>query len=332
MIDRRNLFKLLAVSAAGATLTACSDELPTLPEGGNQASPSDNPNLDGKQIQAVLEDLNAVLTQGDEARDSEMLASRVKDPALTMRQGFYQLAEKAEESIPTLNADPNSVTVTRGDSWPRAIVTVSQTGGEELPSVMLITQSDARAQYKLETWARLFPGESIQTIAISDGTPVVELDSSDYLLSPEEAFNAWIDRLDGGEDHGDEFEEDDFTAYYKSERSTITDAIEEAGTVTIDASAGDYPVTAVKLADESALVATAFTYDMKYERTVDRATLKIGGTPAKLMEDPEVKDEPVLVKYLCSILLTLPKKGSEEKITAIGAERVLLSVERVSSE
>lgn len=332
MIDRRNLFKLIAVSAAGASLTACSDELPTLAERGTSSSPSANPNLDGKQIQSVLDDLSTVLSQGDEARDSELLASRVKDPALTMRQGFYQLADKADEPIPALTADPNSVTVTRSDSWPRAIVTVTQTGDDELPSVMFITQSDARAQYKLENWARLFPGQSIQTIAISDGTPVVALDSSDYLLSPQEAFDAWIDRLDGGEDHEEEFEEDDFTAYYKSERSSISEAVEAAGTVTIDAHTAEYPVTAVKLADESALVATSFHYEMKYERTVDRATLKVGGTPAKLMEDPEVTDEPVVVKYLCSVLLSLPEKGTEEKITAIGAERVLLSVERVSSE
>ncbi|MDO5720317.1 MAG: hypothetical protein Q4P05_06235 [Actinomycetaceae bacterium] len=332
MNNRRVLLKFVAVLAAGASLTACADELPSLPQEGTQPSASAIPNLDGNQIQAVLDDLNTVLAQGDEALDSEILAARVKDPAIAMRSGFYQLAESADESIPALNADPNSVTVTRSDSWPRAIVTVTQTGEEELPSVMFITQSDARAQYKLENWARLFPGESIQTIAISDGTPVVGLESTDYLLTPQEALEAWIDRLNGGEEHADEFEEDDFTSYYQSERSSISEAVEAAGTVTMEAYTADYPVTAVKLADESALVATAFEYQMKYERTVDRATLKVGGTPAKLMEDPEVTDEPVVVKYLCSVLLSLPPKGSEEGITAIGAERVLQSVERVSSE
>lgn len=332
MIDRRNLIKLLAISAAGSSLVACADEVPTLPEATSTPSPSEVPNLDAQQIQNVLNDLNDVLTRADEAFDSEILAERVKDPALRMRQEFYSLAEKLEESVKPLEIDPSSVTVSQSQSWPRAIVAVTKVPEGELPSVLFITQSDARAAYKLENWARLFPGQSIQTLAVSQGTPVVPLDSPECALTPKEAFEVWISRLDGGDEYNDWYSEDDFTSYYQSERSTISEAIEAAGTVEMDAVVGDFPITSVKLANEATLVSTNFTYTVTYERTIEGATLKVGGTPAKLLDDPNVTNEPVRLTYLCSVLLSVPPKGSDDLITAVAAERVLESVERVSSE
>ncbi|MDO5728101.1 MAG: hypothetical protein Q4P71_00575 [Actinomycetaceae bacterium] len=332
MIDRRNLVKLLALSAVGTSLAGCADEVPTLPEPSDTPSPSAVPNLDAQQIQNVLDDLNNVLTQADESFDGELLAQRLKDPALRMRKGFYNLAEKLEESVKPLEIDPSSVTVSQSQTWPRVIVAVTKVPEGELPSVLFITQSDARSAYKLENWARLFPGQSIQTIAVSQGSPVIPKESDQTALSPSEAFEVWISRLDGGDEYNDWYAKDDFTSYYQSERSTIAEAIEAAGTVEMDAVVGDFPITSVKLANETALVSTNFTYTVTYSRTIEGATLKVGGTPAKLLDDPSVTDQPVRLTYLCSVLLSVPPKGSDDLIRAIAAERVLESVERVSNE
>ncbi|MDO5721581.1 MAG: hypothetical protein Q4P06_03445 [Actinomycetaceae bacterium] len=328
-MNRRQALSLMALLGTGTTaLTACQEELPELQP---TAPATAEPNLDSEQVSAVLDQLTQTLQAADEAKDAQILSERVKQPALNMRSAMYNVSAKTDSAIVPLQIDPNSVTVTERDTWPRAIVAVTKSEPEQLPAVMVVTQEDAHAPYKLETWARLFPGRSVATIAASEGSPVVEADSADYVLSPTQALTAWVGRLDGGEDHADLLGEDDFTTFYQAEAKRLNEGAEAAGKVTFQATVNDGPITGIKLADGTAIVAGSFTNAVTYEKTQERATLKVGGTAAKFLEDPQVHDEPIQITYMCTVMLSLPELGTEGKISALGAERSFTSVTRVEN-
>ncbi len=328
-MKRREAISLLATLGLGTVaLSSCKSELPQVPKATTSATPE--PNLDAEQVSSVLEDLMQVVADADKAKDAKALAKRVKQPALNMRSGLYSVAKQTESEIPALEVEPSSVTVTESDSWPRAIVALTKPQEKELPAVLVVTQADARATYQLENWVRLFPGQSVATIAVSEGSPVVEPDSAAYIMSPKEALAAWVARLDGDETNTDKLGEDDFTTFYQDEAKRLKEGSEAAGKVTCKATPGEEPITAVVLGDGTAMVSAPFSYTVTYERTEARATLKVGGTAGKLLEDgPEVLDQPVRVTYQCAVLLTVPPATEDGKVSAIGAERSLQSVVRV---
>lgn len=318
----------LALGLTSAGLAGCSEELPEPPAPETTDEVVEAPNLDAEQVKTVLEDVMAVVAQGDEARDIEVLQPRVKAPAITLKSGFYKLAEIEGTDVSGLDINADAATVTQNDSWPRAIVAPTNAGEDELPIIVFVTQDTARDDYKLENWVRLFPGETVQTVSVSEGAPVVAADDDHFMLSPQEALNAWTARLDGAKENADLFDEDEFTKNYKSERANLKEALGENGEATFKATPGS-SLTAVELVDGSALVATSISYTVTYKETNERANIKVGGTAAEYMEDPEVGESPVEVTYLSTVMLKIPPKGSEEKISAIGAERVIQSVKRL---
>jgi hypothetical protein len=319
----------LALALTGAGLTGCAEELPEVPEPVEEPSEVESPNLDSEQVDAVLEDVMAVVKEADEAKDVELLAPRVKAPATTLRSGFYNLAKKRGEDMSEFTLDTKSATVTKTDEWPRAIVVPTQPEEEELPSLVFITQDSARDDYKMQNWVRMFPGQTVQTAAVSEGTPVVPNDSEEFLLSPMDALTVWAGRLDGGEENAELLADDDFTTYYQNERKKLSDALGENGSVKFKAKPAESPLTAVELVDGSALVAGNITYTVTYERSNENANITIGGSAGELMEDPTVHEEPVQVTYLTTVVLSIPEKGSEAQIQAVGAERVIKSIKRL---
>ncbi len=311
---------ILALSTTG--LAACSSEVPQLPSTETNTSESEQPNLDEVQVTTLISEVEAALAAGDEALDESLLEPRVKDPALAMRAAMYRLAKAREEAVASLDLDETAATVTQSHTWPRAIIAPTKTIEGELPQIGFITQENARDDYKLTSWVRMFPGESLQTIAVSEGSPVVAADADSFVLSPQEALTEWTARLDDKANQPDLFADDDFTKAYKDQLK-LNDSLGENGKVTSAATPAEKPLTAVALVDGSALVAGNISFTVTYERAKDNAKIKLGGAIADLMEDPEVHDKPVEVTYLASVALIVPPKGSSELIHAIGAERIL---------
>lgn len=309
---------ILALSSV--TLAACTGDVPTIPEPETQVSGQEAPDLDAAQVEEVIAEVEKTVQAGDEALDADLLADRVKAPATTLRAAMYKLAEVRSETIPEFNLDEASATVTQSNTWPRAIIAPTTPNEDELPEIGFITQETARDSYKLHAWVRMFPGQELQTVAVSNGSPVVEADAEGFVLSPSAALTEWSARLDGNSESADLFEEDEFTSYYQSQRDSLTEALGENGKVTFAATLAEKPVTAVKLVDGSALVAGHITYTVTYERLEENAKIKLGGNIAEIMDNPEVGDKPVEVTYVLAVALNVPPEGSSEKIKAIGAE------------
>ncbi len=329
MISRRTLLTAGLVATAGALASGCARQLPVV-EPDTQTTPTPTPNLDQTRIDRILDDLTSVLTHADETRDVADLARRVASPAKELRAGLYSTSKVTSEPVMPLDIDRSTVTVSKAVAWPRAIVASTTATDDTLPALLLITQAEPRADYVLENWVRLFPGSSVQTYQISQGSDLIPEDSPEFLTTPRDAVNAWVARLDGTTTDGVPLGDDVFTTDYQSTRDKLADAAKEAGTVTYSATTADMPLTTFLLADGSALAVTALRYTVTYTRTVDRAVLRVKGTPGSFLDDDgKVGDQPVEVRYLVSVAIRIPPATSSGLIQAIGAERSLQSVARV---
>lgn len=329
-MKRRQALAFFAFTALAASLSACSSEAPKVAKVTKKVS-EETPNLDADQIRSVLNELTKVLSKADQAKNANLLVERVKDPALSMRRGYYQLAAKTEAKVPTLFMDQHTATVTKSEEWPRAIVLGTEIVEGELPSVILITQVDARSPYMLESWARLFPGQKLQTIKVSEGAPVVKRDSAEYLEQPLKAMQEWVSRLTGAEVAGEKYTFDDFTKFCAEEKQRVNEQVAAVGAVEYAAKLDENSVIAVKLADGSALVFGYLNLDMIYKRTAEKGVMKVQGVHAAFLEgdDDEVKPkQPVTAAYTVSIAMVLPVVGSKKPISVIAAERVLRHVKR----
>lgn len=329
-MKRREALGLFALSAVAMGLSACSDEAPKVDKV-LETVQEETPNLDADQVRSVLNELTKVLSKADEAKNADLLSERVKDPALSMRKGYYELAKKTDVKVPTLFLDQDTATVTKSEDWPRAIVLGSELVEGELPSIILITQADARAPYMLSSWARMFPGQKLQTIKVSEGAPVVKKDSPDYLETPLAAMQNWVARLTGKELPAETYALDDFTKYYQDEKKRVNEQVASVGQVDYAASLIDDSVLAVKLADGSALVFGYLNFDMIYKRTAEKGVMKVQGVHAAFLEgdnDEVEPGSPVSAAYTVSIAMVLPVAGSKDPISVIAAERVLRHVKR----
>ncbi|MDO5034911.1 MAG: hypothetical protein Q4E01_05960 [Actinomycetaceae bacterium] len=327
---KKSLTATIAIVAlASAGLAACTNDTPKLPAPQTQASEDSAPNLDETQVATVIAEVEETLQAGDEALDASLIDPRAKDPARAMISAIYNLAKARGESVTSVDWDEDAATVTQTDSWPRAIVVPSKPVEGELPKIAVITQDTARDPYKLQSWVRMFPGESLQTISVSEGSPVVEVNSNKFLLTPKKALTTWTEKLDGTPEDAELFEEDEFTLEYQDQKSKLTEALGENGKVTFAATAAEEPLTAVQMPDGSALVLGHITYTVTYERVTENAKIKLGGTVAELMDDPQVTDKPVEVTYIVSVALTVPSAEASAKIQMIGAERQILKIRTV---
>jgi len=324
----------VTVLAAALSLGACGQDELVAPSGDQQSGASAQsgaPNLDTERLETVLSSVQETLDAGDADMDADLLASRVADPALEMRRAQYALAAAKGSEIAPLDLTAQSVSVTNSDTWPRAIADIAQAPAGSLPAVFFLTQQDARSDYKLVSWTRLLGGTSLTTISIDQGAPFVDADSTDFVMSPTQAVDAYVDMLNARTVGDDHFTVDEFAQTYLDAVTALDDSVKVAGTVTAQAQApgDDAPVpVGVRLQDGSALVSASFTYSLTYARTVKDSTMKLGGSAAQLNEGDDSVVGTMTAHYLATVLLQIPDSAVGGKASVVGAEGAITSVTR----
>lgn len=327
MSRTRRMVALGAAVSLSLTLGACSSR-DVIAESSSQSGGSQSgvaPNLDNGRLSTVFTAVQAALDKADASGDTTDLESRLIDPALRMRGDQYRLAEATGSSVTALDLTSQTATVTNSATWPRAAFDFSVASDTGLPVVFVLTQTDARSDYKLQSWVRLLGGVSLTTRSIDEGSPYVDADSAGFAMTPSEAVSSYVDMLNAGESGDDEFTTDEFASTYLDEVKQLDDSVEAAGSVTAKAETGDFPVTGVLLQDGSALVSGSFTYTHTYARTVARSTMKLGGSVAALNEGDDSVTGTVTAQYLVNVLIKVPVSG---KAQLVGAERALESTTR----
>ncbi|MDN6566157.1 MAG: hypothetical protein L0L69_00440 [Propionibacterium sp.] len=326
----RELAALTALSLTLA-LTGCAQDDLLVESGAQSEGQSGSPNLDADRVDTVLQAISSTVEAADAKQDGALLRPRVTDPALRMREAQYALSKADGSPVPTLDFTAQSLTVTNDVSWPRAVVDISQASDGGLPHVFVITQEEPREPYRLQSWVRLLGGTSLTTLSIEQGSAHLDPDATGFTVAPRDTVPGYVEMLNSGTAGDDTFTADEFANIYLADAKSLNDSVQAAGTVTALASTGDFPVTAVELADGSALVSGAFTYSHTYARTVARSTMKLGGKAAALNEGDDSVTGTVTVNYLVTALFRVPAEGAGGKVSLVGVERAIESTSRDDS-
>ncbi len=290
--------------------------------------PLAEPVLDEERIQRIVNGVQEVLDRAVEENDPAILAERLVDGALIMREGQFTRAEKTGTDLPGLQIEVNVASATASDSWPRVLLVGSAASPDDPAEIFVFRQKDAKSDYMLENWVRALGGNSVRGVAVEAGSKVLAPDADGFLLSPEEALKEYVAHLNDPEAETDvRFDDNTISPQYHEERQKLVDAVKDVGTVKYAASVGEYPVTSVELATGEALVASSFTYSVVYDRTVANSTMTLGGTPAAYLEDPAVVGTAT-VNYLVNLFFTIPAEGVDDPVRIVGAERTITSVSK----
>lgn len=320
--------------AAALTLGGCAVPVPefTPPPADTQAFPV----LDEGRLERVLISINETLREADAAADKKELSDRVTGRAAQMRGWEYSLAKatvKAEMEEPytpqALSTDPAVSAIAATDEWPREIMVITDPPeGGNVPLLMMLRQESPRENYTLRGWVRLLPGVTTpQMHATASGSEQLEPDAEGLLLTPEETVEAYADVLNKGSKSKQvkKFSKDAYRELLTEERKALKESLEVAGKITHSTSAAGETM-ALSTFDGGAIVFGGMKTEQVYEKTVTGAKMRVGDiVSAKNGGEAEVETTLTAV-YQHMVAFYVPPADSDEKISILGAERVLSSV------
>lgn len=321
---RTRRMRAALAAVAVALVAACSTPLP---EPSPEPAPAVPPAaVSTDQVERILADLDTVLAAGDEAEDSDALEPRIIGPAQAIRKAQYLVGDEGEAltSIPTT---AQTVAVEATDTWPRTMFLVTDPPEDlQAPLLLTLVQPTPRDQFRLWSWARLFPGvEMPATTQPQSGSTPVAPDDASLSLSPEATLAAYIDRLTSGtrSEYWETFAEDPLSAGIFETRSAYRTLVEDKGSLTETHEALDSGPYAIGTADGGAIVVGSFRTVTTI--TLEDSTLTIGDETAALVGTDTLKSNLTL-SWMSVVAFHVPPAGSEEPVAVLGGEHARVAV------
>ena len=334
MTSRRAFLTSAAATVVGATLTACSQELPPAPAVG---TPTAHSVLDSTRFTTVLERIQTGLDAADAAKDAKLLSGYLTGPAQRVRTEEYALASAAKDDSKIEHFTTQSQAGTAGltTGFPRIALAVTDAEEDKVPYLLAMTQNGARDNFELWAWVQPFVPVSIpETTAVSAGSEQVDGDTDGLLSTPQQVLDAYIDALNNPDgDNGKTFADDPLRQQLASLRSKD---VSVAGEITVAARGGSDGFRGVRTKENGAIVFTTITYDVVYKRTVAKSTLKMPADVASLLgTGTEIAGEVTTtndVMMAFSIPPAEPTEASGNQPVLLGQSRVLASASKDDSK
>lgn len=324
----RSFRALGAGMATAAALAACAV---VLPQPNPDPVPGDpQPVLSVAQADEVLGAVGEVLAAADAAADVNVLATRADNPALTLRLAQYTLAERSGGArVPTpLTTDDQVLVIAASESWPRTIMAITTPPeGTNLPLLLVIRQEEPRGQYLLSSWVRLFPGIETPPVASPEvGSAELPPDATDLLVTPADALAQYSDFLVNGaaSPYAANFAEDPLFLQLRGGLETNVATLQGIADVFFTAAPLEGYVVSLATADGGALVVGSIATVTTYTKTLEGATLTLGGEIGQWLGDGTVETS-ASAGYDTPVAMYVPPAGGAGVITVLGAERVLVN-------
>ena len=311
---------LLMASTLG--LSACSNEI--VAQSGEETQSAAN--LDLERISSVLGATGSAMTTADASLNAQDLSGRVAHGALAYRTAQYALATASGQAPQALDFTPASLAITNSDSWPRAIFNISASSTTALPVLQVFVQDSARSDYQLTNYARLLGGTQLTLPPVGTGSAYVTGDSEGFVVSPQAALSQYITMLNSGTQDTTQFVSDDFTKQTLQQVTDLNSSVSAAGSVTMAATATDYPISGLVLQDGSALVAANFKYTFTYQRTVAGSTMNLAANTAALSPDGTKVEGTATADYLATIIMRIPSQKAGGNVQIVGGDRSITKV------
>jgi hypothetical protein len=308
-------------------LTACAAPLPEPhPDAVPAALP---PALSTEQVDTILDEVAATLEQADAAGSAELLEPRVDGVANRIRTAEYTLAAAGDpDALTPIPADAQTLVVPTTDTWPRTVMVVTEPPEDlQAPLLLVLMQSEPRAQYELQAWARLFPGvQTPLTTQPEIGSDPVATDEGGLLASPEAVVSQYLDVLTNGaeSEYVAAFTEDPLRAGIVATRDAFTQSASvNGGSLTETYQPADTGPYAIATADGGAIVVGVI--ETLTTITLADSVLTLGDQTAALLGKNTVT-KSVAFTWLSVVAFAVPPAGSSEPIEVLGAEHSRVGV------
>lgn len=313
-----------AVLVTASMLAACAPELPALSVD-EALVEAPMPVLTEDRVIDIANLIGETVDAADKDKDGEALSARVTGPAAGIRKAEYRLAKAQEkpEAITELPTELQSVFMTASQTWPRNIFAVTERPENlEAERFVVVSQEDARADYKLWAWFSLFPGVTVPTFpAAETGTTDLTVLDESLQISPQEALEQYADllKLDGESKFKDVFdtEVDGFVKEIAERRKQLTEAgTQVKGSYEESFSVGK-DLRTLKTMNGGAVVVGTITTSGTL--TGEKGAIITPSEVEKAFLDKDAKPKNALtVKRTAVVGIYIPAKDSEEKAAAIG--------------
>ena len=316
---------LLAVSLASCASTPVPEVSP--------GATYDGPALTEERFTTALKDAEKILAEGDAAKDGEKLSARFAGDALAARTAAYTLATKTDGAkAPTpLSFTPQVTLPAITDSFPRYAAVITQVPeGQTSPVLLTMTQADARQNYHVDHWARLFPGVTFPDLpAAATGTEFLAPDDSSLKQTPSAAVAAYARAINEPDsEEAKSLGNDPLRTQITETVTALTESLAEVGEASWKAGSPTSEPVAFRTADGGAVVVGTIPTVLTLKKTVARSTLTVSDDLAALAGEDPVEDQ-LKASYQIMIALYVPAADAADAATRpLGGEQTLMSAKR----
>ena len=314
--------RLRAVPAALAlgVLAACSTPVPVpQPDAEPAATP---PALFEEQADEVLADLAAVLAEADAALEPPLLDPRVVGPAREIRGVEYVLSSAGDpDAITAIPEGAQTLMLPTTDEWPRTFMAVTESPEDlQAPLLLVLVQDSPRAQYRMWSWARLFPGTTMPaTTEPGIGSAPVAPDAADLAVAPTDVVTQYVDLLTKRDESefANTFTPDPLRTAVAQTRDAFVGVVGSNGSLTETYTPDQHGTAAIATADGGAIVVGTIRTVTAISLT--DSTMRIGDQTAALLGKDTITAN-VEIQWLSVVAFHVPPAGSTDPIEVLGAE------------
>lgn len=314
----------------GSTPTPSPSETIIVPEGQGQ------PAVTETQAERILSRIAQHVAEADEARDADLAAERLSGSALDVRKTNYTLRGEISDfaALDPIPASPLTTLLPQAyDGWPRTFMAVvEETDGQA--TVMMASQADPWADYKLDYTASLTAGASMNLAPPYVGAIAVEPSSPFLVLPPDQIAAAYADVLDKGEESeyaaSFDLDSDPFRAQMTANRAERLKQFNETGSktgsLTFSAAAGGQEPLSLATLDSGAIVAVTVTDSDTVRATDDDAVIKLDDSPSvKALTGATQSAVGFTTVFADQLFFFVPAQSSSERIQVLGYTSSILS-------
>jgi hypothetical protein len=293
------------------------------------------------QAERILTRIATTVADADAALDGDLAETRLEGAALAARDTNYKLRSALPDHpvLAPILAKPLKIILPQAyDEWPRSVIAVADDAESKTSSIMVMTQQDAWADYKLSYIGSLEASTSLPDLAPAYiGAPQVEPDSPFLLLPPDQIAAAYADVINNGEasQYYDlfEVEGDQLRASIAADRQRRLDEFNQTGasTATLEytAAAGAQPPFALQTVESGAIVAVNLNELDNVKPTNADAVVKAQPT-VKTLAGADQSSTGFTTTYSDQIFFYVPGPGSDEKIRVLGYSSDILDAKVLS--
>ncbi|MCR2763698.1 glycosyl transferase [Microbacterium sp. zg.B48] len=349
---RRAFTVIPAVAVSALLFAGCSAE--SWPQLAGSPTPTPTATVivpEGQQAPAVTEAqaeriiarIAATAADADAALDPTLAATRLTGAVLAERTTNYTLrAAIADYKAPTaIPVKPLEIVLPQAyDGWPRSVMAVVNSEADKTASIMLMTQADAWAPYKLTYLSSLEAATQMPDLAPAYvGAAQVPPDSSFLVMPPDQLAAAYADIINNGEasEFYDQFEAegDQFRVSIAADRdqrlAEFNTTAASTGSLSFESMPGTHPPLALATLESGAIVAINMNEVDTVQPTNADAVIKLDSNPTvKTLAGAEQSATGFSTTFSDQLFFYVPGQGSSEKIRLLGYGSEILDAKVIS--